>query len=59
MTFNETIKKKNGEIQINIKKYKKLNNEIKIAVINQSIKKLKKNYYDIRSKKVDNLLLNK
>ena len=56
MTFNETIKKKNGEIQINIKKYKKLNNEIKIAVINQSIKKLKKNYYDIRSKKVDNLI---
>ena len=43
--------KKEREIQINIKKYKKLNNEIKIAVINQSIKKLKKNYYDIRSKK--------
>ena len=57
-TFDELIKKKGREISINIKKYIKLNNEIKIAVINESIKKLKKNYYDLRSKKVRNLINN-
>ena len=29
-----------------------------MALINQSIKKLKNNYYDIRSKKVENLIVN-
>jgi tRNA(Ile)-lysidine synthase len=58
MTMNELIKRKGGQILINIKKYKKLNNEIKIAIINESIKKLKKNYYDLRSKKVENLIKN-
>ena len=29
-----------------------------MALINKSIKKLKKNYYDPRSKKVDNLINN-
>jgi tRNA(Ile)-lysidine synthase len=57
-TFNELIKKKGNEISINLKKYKNLNNEIKIAIINKSIKKLKKNYYDLRSKKVSNLIEN-
>ena len=57
-TFDELIKKKGREISINIEKYIKLNNEIKIAVINESIKKLKKNYYDLRSKKVRNLINN-
>ena len=41
---------------INFKKYKELNNETKIALLNESIKRLKKNYYDIRSKKVQNLI---
>ena len=40
------------------KKYKDLNKDIKIAVINQSIKQLKSNYYDSRSKKVENLIGN-
>ena len=57
-TFKELIKKSNREILINFKKYKDLNNDMKIALINQSIKKLKKNYYDIRSKKVENLIEN-
>ena len=57
-TFKELIKKSNREILINFKKYKDLNNDMKIALINQSIKKLKKNYYDIRSKKVENLIDN-
>ncbi len=54
--FKEFIKKSNSEILINFKKYKNLNYDIKIAVINQSIKQLKNNYYDLRSKKVENLI---
>ena len=56
--FKEYIKKSDGRILINFKKYKDLNNDIKIAVINQSIKQLKSNYYDLRSKKVENLISN-
>ena len=56
--INELIKKQNGEILINFKKYKGLNNETKIALINKSIKKLKSNYYDLRSRKVENLIKN-
>ena len=52
------IKKSNSEILINLKKYKVLNKDIKIAVINRSIKQLKNNYYDLRSKKVENLINN-
>ena len=54
--FKELVKKENGEIFINFKKYKDLNNDTKIALINNSIKKLKNNYYDLRSKKVENLI---
>ncbi len=56
--FKELIKEANSEILINFKKYKNLNEEIKMAVINQSIKQLKNNYYDSRSKKVENLMIN-
>ena len=56
--FKEFIKKSNSEILINFKKYQHLNNDTKIAVINHSIKQLKKNYYDLRSKKVENLIRN-
>ena len=56
--FKEFIMKSNSEILINFKKYKDLNKDIKIAVINQSIKQLKSNYYDLRSKKVENLISN-
>ena len=55
--FKESIKKSKSEILINFKKYKGLNKEIKLAVINQSIKQLKSNYYDLRSKKVENLII--
>ena len=54
--FSKIIKKKNNEIFINLKKFKDHNNEIKMAIINASIKKLKKNYYDTRAKKVTNLI---
>ena len=57
--FKEFIKKEsNGEILINFKKYQHLSNDTKIAVINHSIKQLKRNYYDLRSKKVENLINN-
>ena len=42
--FGKIIKKKDSEILINFKKFKNHNNEIKMAIINASIKKLKKNY---------------
>ena len=45
-------------IFINHKKFEKLNNDIKIALINKSIKLIKKNYYDLRSRKVKNLIRN-
>ena len=54
--LSKIIKKKDSEILINLKKFKKHNNEIKMAIINASIKKLKKNYYDPRAKKVINLI---
>ena len=57
-TFEDMIKKTNKEILINFKKFRELNKEVKIAVINESIKKLKKNYYNPRAKKVDNLINN-
>jgi tRNA(Ile)-lysidine synthase len=56
--FKDVIKKNKKEISINFKKFKKHNKEIKIALINESIKKLKKNYYNPRSKKVENLIKN-
>ena len=54
--FQDIIKKKSKEILIDLKKFKEFNKEVKIAVINESIKRLKKNYYNLRSKKVANLI---
>ena len=56
--FKKLIHKHNKEITINLNKYKELNKDIKMALINESIKQLKKNYYDLRSKKVENLIEN-
>jgi len=56
--FKEIIKKSKKEILIDLKKFNNLNKEIKIGVLNESIKKLKKNYYNPRSKKVKNLINN-
>ena len=54
--FKAMIKKKNKEILLSFKKFKEYNKEIKIALVNESIKRLKNNYYDPRSKKVLNLI---
>ena len=56
--FKEMVKKKGREILLNFKKFKEYNKEIKIALINESIKRLKNNYYNPRSKKVENLIKN-
>jgi len=56
--FNELIQKVNKEILIDFKKYQNLSTDTKMAIINEAIKKLKKNYYDLRSKKIDNLVKN-
>ena len=54
--FKKLIIKANNEILINFKNYKDLNMDTKIALINHSVKQLKSNYYDLRSKKVENLI---
>ncbi len=54
--IKDIINKKNNLILINFDKFKILDDEIKISVINDSIKLLKKNYYNLRSKKVINLI---
>ncbi len=54
--FKDLIKKTKDEISINFKKFRSLGKDTKISLINESIKQLKKNYYDLRSKKVDNLI---
>jgi tRNA(Ile)-lysidine synthase len=56
--FRNTIKKTRKEILLNFKNFKKFNMETKIALINESIKRLKNNYYNPRSKKVENLIIN-
>ena len=56
--FEELIKKTDKEISIDLKKFDLQSKDIKAALINESIKKLKKNYYDLRSKKIENLLKN-
>ena len=54
--FKELIKKSGNEILINLEMFKKISPDIKISVINEAIKKLRKNYYNPRSKKVLNLI---
>ena len=54
--FKKTVKISKKTIRIDLKKFRNLNNEIKIKIINYSIKNLKKNYYNPRSQKVLNLI---
>ena len=56
--FKETVKKLKNEIYVDLNKFKKLNKELKIGVINEAVRKLKKNYYSLRAKKVENLINN-
>jgi tRNA(Ile)-lysidine synthase len=57
-TFKKLIRKDKKEIIINFSKYLNLSRDTKMALINKSIKQLKNNYYDLRSRKVDNLIEN-
>ena len=54
----EKIKKIKGGVVVNLREYNNFNEEIKIKIINRSIKKIKKNYYHQRAKKVVNLIKN-
>jgi tRNA(Ile)-lysidine synthase len=54
--YKEVINKKKGEIIINLKKFNALNLEMKMNVIQQSIKKITNSYYSPRSKKIFNLI---
>ncbi len=57
-TFKDLIKKTNREILIDYAKYNHLSEDIKMILINKAIKKLKKNYYDVRAKKLSKLIKN-
>ncbi len=54
----ENIKKSKNLVILNLKKFKTFNEEVKIRLINISIKHLNRNYYNIRAKKVINLIKN-
>ncbi len=56
--FKETTIISYKKVSIDLKKFKSLNKEIKMNIINLSIKYLKNNYYNPRSKKVINLISN-
>jgi len=54
--FKDTINRSKDTVYVDLEKYKKFNNEIKLNILNKSIKTLKRNYYPVRSKKVLNLI---
>ncbi len=54
--FKDLVKVSKMQILIDFKKFIKLNLEVKIKLVNKSIKILKKNYYNQRTKKVKFLL---
>ena len=56
--LKDLLKNSKKQVFINWRKFKDYNQEIKIRVINDSIKKLRNNYYNPRSKKVLNLIKN-
>tara|TARA_B100001248_G_scaffold173062_1_gene131182 strand:+ start:1480 stop:2499 length:1020 start_codon:yes stop_codon:yes gene_type:complete len=54
--FKSLVEKQRGSIFIQFKKFDDLDNEIKMRVIQDSIKIINQNYYSVRSKKVLNLI---
>ena len=56
IVFKKIIKRSKKEIFIDFKRFNQLKNELKINVINYCIKSLRKNYYNPRSKKINNLI---
>ena len=56
--LKNSVKKSKNKIEVDLKQFRKFNNELKMRIINESIKYLKKNYYNPRSKKVINLIKN-
>ena len=56
--LKEIVTKSRNELIIDLKKFKSINHDIKISIINYAIKKIKKNHYNPRSKKVINLIKN-
>ena len=56
--LKEVMTKSKEKVLIKSKKFYSFNNEIKIKIINEAIRKIKKNYYNPRSKKVASLIAN-
>ena len=56
--YKNSVKKSKNKFSIDLKEFRKCNQEIKIRLINESIKHISKKYYNPRSKKVINLITN-
>ena len=56
--FNKVVKKTKEYILINYSIFENLSEEIKIKIINDSIKTIIKNYYNLRASKVIRLISN-
>ena len=54
--YNDVVVKKKEYLSISLKKFNNLNQEMKMRVVNKSIKELTKSYYTPRSKKTINLV---
>ena len=56
-TFRELVTKRKNKIYINLSSFKDLNDEMKMKVLEKSIKDLTNSYYSPRSKKILNLIV--
>ena len=56
--LRDNLKKSKNKISVDLEKFRQFNDQIKTKIINVAIKNLKNNYYDIRHKKVANLVRN-
>ncbi len=54
--YKDTTSKKKDRFLIKLKKFKTLNQEMKMRVLNQSLKEFTKSYYSLRSVKIINLI---
>ena len=56
--FKDLIKKRKREILINFDEFNQLSIDTKMALVNESIKRLRRNYYNLRSIKIIKLIKN-
>ena len=54
--YKDLINKNKNQLSINLKKFNKINQEMKMRVLNKALKESSKSYYASRSKKIINLV---